>query len=71
MAEVFLCMGRFLGLTGLAAGGFLGLTGPLGPRGEAAAPPQVLAPFGVQFCIECHFDLQRPTPPRHFAALFS
>jgi len=32
MAEVFLCMGRFLGLTGLAAGGFLGLTGPLAPR---------------------------------------
>ena len=31
MAEVFLCMGRFLGLTGLAAGGFLGLTGPLAP----------------------------------------
>ena len=32
MADDFLCMGRFLGLTGLAAGGFLGLTGPLAPR---------------------------------------
>ena len=32
MNDDFLCMGRFLGLTGLAAGGFLGLTGPLAPR---------------------------------------
>ena len=32
MNDDFLCMGRFLGLTCLAAGGFLGLTGPLAPR---------------------------------------
>jgi len=34
--------GRFLRWTGLAAGGFLGLTGPLAPRVVVAASPQIL-----------------------------
>ena len=33
--------GRFLRWTGLAAGGFLGLTGPLAPRVVVAASPQI------------------------------
>ena len=53
MSEVFLCMGRFLGLTGLAAGGFLGLTGPLAPRVVDCPTGNAykVSVTGLAFCI--------------------
>ena len=45
---------RFLRWTGLAAGGFLGLTGPLAPRVVVAASPQIKkrGAAGAAGCIE-------------------
>ena len=45
---------RFLRWTGLAAGGFLSLTGPLAPRVVVAASPQIKkrGAAGAAGCIE-------------------
>ena len=72
MNDDFLCMGRFLGLTGLSAGGFLGLTGPLAPRVVDCPMGNEFynAAFGGQVQIKYHNqDYHRP-PLRHFVALF-
>ena len=44
--------GRFLGWTGLTAGGFLSLTGPLAPRVVVAASPQILKQRGAAAALD-------------------
>ena len=64
--------GRFLGWTGLAAGGFLSLTGPLAPRVVDCPMGNEFynAAFGGHVSIEYHNHSYPRTSLRHFVALF-
>ena len=59
-------------MTGLTAGGFLSLTGPLAPR-VAVSPLRamsiIMPPFGGHVHIEYHNHSYHHPPRRHFVAL--
>ena len=59
MAGVFLCMGRFLGLTGLAAGGFLGLTAFQAEGCGSALRAQIIKKGGAANAAGCVERLHR------------
>ena len=64
---------RFLGLTGLTAGRFLSLTGPLAPKvvvSPLRAMSIIMPPFGGHVHIEYHNHSYHRPPLRHFVALF-